>query len=189
MKLLLSFVIELIVSPFIRTGRYENSLYPHAIKQWKEIGDDFKFKLSAQSFKKHLNDIIRHLGDSLFGICDKYDTKLLTKIRVTFSDLRDHRFNQNYNCDSPLCSCGMDVETAVHVFLRCLHYVSQGSNLLSKISDMISSDMTVFPDEHLCHILIYGSNVYYSVSNGLIITETIKYFPNSGRFTELEAFR
>ena len=54
---------------------------------------------------------------------------------------------------------------------------------------MISSDMTVFPDEHLCHILIYGSNVYNSVSNGLIITETIKYFPNSGRFTELEAFR
>ena len=74
------------------------------IKQWKELGDDIKFKPSVQSFKKHLNDFIRPLGITLFGICDKYGTKLITKIRVTFSDLRGHRFNDNFNCDNPLCS-------------------------------------------------------------------------------------
>ena len=60
---------------------------------WKELGDDFQ---------KHLNDFIRPLGHSLFGICDKYWAKLLTKIRVSFSDLRGHRFNHNLNCDNPL---------------------------------------------------------------------------------------
>ena len=83
----------------------------------------------------------------------------------------------------------MEDETAVHISLRWPHFVSQRSNLHSKISDIISSDVTVFPDEQLYHILIYGSNVYNSVFNGLIITETINYVPNSGRFTELEAFR
>ena len=65
--------------PFIRTDRCENSFYPYTIKQWKELDDDFKFKPSVQSFKKHLNDFIRHLGITLFGMCDKYGTKLLTK--------------------------------------------------------------------------------------------------------------
>ena len=143
----------------------------------------------VQSFKKYLYDFIRSLGHSLFGICDKHGTKLLTKIRVSFSDLRDHRFNHNFNCINPLCSCGIEDETSVHFFLRCPHYATQRSSLLSKISAIISSDVTVFPDEHLYQILVYGSNVYNPVSNGLIITETITYIRNSGRFTNLESFR
>ncbi len=57
------------------------------------------------------------------------------------------------------------------------------------MSDIIGSDVSMFPDdENLYHILVYGSNVYYSVSNGLIITENITFTRNSGRFTNLEAF-
>ena len=177
-------------TPFVRP-RYENSFYPYTTKRWKELDDDYKSQPSVQSFKKHLNDFIRplchSLGHSLFGICDKYGTKLLTKIRVNFSDLRGHRFNHNFNCDNPLLSCGVEDETSVHFFLRCPHYVTQRSSLLSKISVIISSDVTVFPDVHLYHILDHGSNVYNSVSNGLI--ETITYIRNSERFTDLEAFR
>ena len=101
----------------------------------------------------------------------------------------DHRFYHNFNCINPLCSCGIEDETSVHFFLRCPHYATQRPYLLSKISAIISSDVTVFPDEHLYQILVYGSNVFNPVSNGLIITETITYIRNSGRFTNLEAFR
>ena len=82
------------VTPFIRTDRYENSFYPFTIKAWKNLDDEAKSKPSVQSFKKHLNNFIRPQGHSFFGLRDNYGTKLLTKIRVTFSDLRDHRFNQ-----------------------------------------------------------------------------------------------
>ena len=94
-------------TPFIRTERYENSFYPYAIKRWNEVGEDSKFK-------KHLYDFVRPLGHSLFGIRDQYGIKLLTKIRVSFSHLRDHRFNHNSNCDNPLCSCDIEDETSVH---------------------------------------------------------------------------
>jgi ribonuclease P/MRP protein subunit RPP40 len=175
-------------TPFIRTDRYENSFYPYTIKAWKNLDNEAKSKPSVLSFKKHLNDFIRPLGHPLFGIRDKYGTKLLTKIRVTFSDLRDHRFNHNFNCENPLCSCGIEDETSVHFFLRCPLYLAQRSTLLGKISAIISSDVTVFPDEHLHNILVYGSNVYNSISNKLILTETITFIRNSGRFTNLEAF-
>ena len=64
----------------------------------------------------------------------------------------------------------------------------QRTVLLSRISDISGNNVSVLPDEYLYHILIYGNNVYNSVSNGLIIDETITYVRNSGRFTKLEAF-
>ena len=146
-----------------------NSFYPYAIKKWNALGEDSNFKPSVKSFNKHLYVFARPLG-----------IKLLTKIRVSFSDVRDHRFNHNFNCDNPLCSCDIEDETS---------YINLRSILLSKISDIICSDIIVFPGEHLLHILLYGSNVYNPVSNELIITETIIYIRNSGRFTDLEAFR
>ena len=175
-------------TPFIRTDRYGNSFYPYTIKAWKNLENEAKLKPSVQSFKKHLSDFNRPPGHSLYGVSDKNGIKLLTKIRVTFSDLRDHRFNHNFNCENPLCSCGMEDESSEHFFLHCPLHLAQRSTLLSKISAIISSDVTIFPDEHLHHILIYGSNVYNSVSNRLILTETITFIRNSGRFTNLEAF-
>ena len=148
---------------FTRTDRYDNSFYPYTIKAWKNLENEAKLKPSVQNFKKHLNDFIRPPGHSLYGVSDKYGIKLLTKIRVTFSDLRDHRLNHNVNSKNPLCSCGMEDEFSEHFFLHCPLHLAQRSTLLSKISAFISSDVTVFPDEHLHHILIYGSNVYNSV--------------------------
>ena len=91
--------------PLIRTERYENSFFPDTIKSWKNL-NEAKPKPSAQSFKKYLNDFIRPPGHPLFGIRDILGIKLLTKLRVSFSDLRDHRFTHNFCCNIPVCSCG-----------------------------------------------------------------------------------
>ena len=63
-----------------------------------------------------------------------------------------------------------------------------GQYLSAKYLDIIGSDVSVLPDEHLYSIIVYGSNVYNFVANGLIITETISYIRKSGRFAKLEAF-
>ena len=81
--------------PPIRTERYANSFFPSTIKEWQNLSEEAKSKPSVQSFKKYLNDFKRPAGNSVFAIRDKFGIKLLTKIRVNFSDLRDHRFNHN----------------------------------------------------------------------------------------------
>ena len=175
--------------PFTRTDRYENSFFPYTIKAWKNLDEEAKSKPSVQSFKKYIsNNYIRSPGHPLFGISDKHGINLLTKIRVGFSDLRDHRFSHNFNCISPVCNCGLDDETAAHYLLRCPLFTFERTPFLSRISDVIHSDATVLPDEHLLHILLYGSNVYNSITNKLIISETISFIRNSGRFIQLEAF-
>ena len=176
------------ITPLSRTERYVNSFFPYSIKMWKELDNEAKSKASVLSFKTYLNSFIRPPGHSFFKIRDKNGIKLLTKIRVDFSDLRDYRFDHNFNCVSPICGCGTEDETSVHYLLRCPRYVRHRTELLSKISEIITSDVSVLPDDHLYHILVYGSNIYNPVSNGLIITETIRYIRNTGRFTILEAF-
>ena len=87
----------------------------------------------------------------------------------------------NFNCTNPTCSCGTEDETSVHYFLRCPRYTAHCLVFLCKISDIIHSDITVLPDKHSFHILIYGSNVYNIKVNELIITETISFIRNTRR--------
>ena len=175
-------------APFSRSERYDNSFFPYCITNWNNLDDSVKSLPSISSFKNHLNNFFRPKGYSCFGIHDTFGVKLLTKIRVEFSDLRDHRYNHNFNCESPTCSCGSEDETSVHYFLCCPRYQTQRMILLSKISEIIGSDISVLPINHLNYILIYGSNVYNSSCNKLILEQSILYIKKSGRFKKLEAF-
>ena len=176
------------LSPIVRTQRYENSFFPFCITQWNRLEENVRTLPSINQFKKHIYTFIRPPGNPLFGIRDRTGTKLLTKIRVVFSDLRDHRFNHNFNCTSPLCKCGEEDETTIHYFLKCPLYTNHRNDLLSKISDKIGSNVEILPDEHLSQILLYGSNAYNTILNKLIIEESIRYIHISGRFEKLEAF-
>ena len=123
--------------------------------------------------KQNLNPLFRALkrilrrttpGHSLFGISDKHWISLLIIIRVSFSDLRDHRFSHNFNCVSPVCNCGLGYETTVYYMLRCQLFTFERIPFLDSISDVIHSDVIVLLDEHLLNILLYGSNVYNSTT-------------------------
>ena len=139
-------------------------------------------------------DILMTLLELLGTLCLEFATSLGSSSSLKLESVSQiyviiDRFNDNFNCERAMCSCGFEDETSVHYFLRCSRYTAQRTVLLSRISDIIGTDVSVLPDEYLYHILIYGSNVYNSVSNGLIIGETITYIRNSGRRTKLEAFR
>ena len=152
------------------------------------LDNSIKSSTSFNELKGNLIKFVRPKGNAFYSIRDNLGTKLLTKIRVGFSDLRDHRFNHNFNCANPTCFCGLEDETAIHHLLCCPRYNLLRTIYLSKISEIIGSDISVLPNEHLYNILMYGSNVFNNVTNELIISETIHFIKNSGRFKTLEAF-
>ena len=78
------------------TGRYGNSFSPYTIKAWKNLDEDAKSKPYTESFKKYINNFIRPPENLLFVIGDRYG--ILPQIRVSFSDLSEHRFHHNFNC-------------------------------------------------------------------------------------------
>ena len=111
------------------------------------------------------------------------------KLRVDFSDLREHRFNHNFNCPSPVCKCNGGEESTEHYLLRCALYNVQRQELLSGISNIVNNDVSVLPDGHLAKVALYGTNSYNNIANKLIIEETIRYIKNTKRFNSLEAFK
>jgi hypothetical protein len=174
-------------APLTKTLRYANSFFPFCINQWETLDCDTKYSTSVQNFKDKINDDIRP-ESSFCSDRNKHGMKLLTQIRVDFSDLRDHRFDHKFNCPSPICSCGIEDETSTHFLLCCPRYNNLRHSYLSKISQIVKSDITILPNDHLTDLLLYGSKAYNDITNELIITETILFIYKSERFKTLEAF-
>ena len=96
-----SFRRYVIRPPFSRTGRYDNSLFSICINNRNNLDSTIKSSTSLSLFKANLNKFVRPKGNYFLSIHHSFGIKLLTKIRVYFSDLRDHRFNHNFSCENP----------------------------------------------------------------------------------------
>ena len=170
------------VNPNKRTARYKIIYFPYCISEWEKLSKEIKSLPSVSQFKNKLLLFIRPLKNSSFGITDIHGIIFLTKLRVEFSDLRYHRFQLNFNCRDPRCSCLLEDESNSHFFLRCPHHLPIRKIFFGIISTIIGSDITVLPNDHLTDILLYGSNVYNDVTNKLILKQTIEYIRKSKHF-------
>ena len=144
---------------------------------------------SLSKFKSSYIKGIRPSKSNLYGIIDRFGIPLLTRMRVKFSDLRDHRFNHNFNCASPWCTCLTEVESTEYFFLRCPNYALQRQTLLSNIAIALSTDISVFPDSHLTNILLYGSPSFNKITNNIILNASLHFIKSTGRFNKIEAYR
>ena len=71
---------------------------------------------------------------SLFSIHDPHGVKLLSRVRLNFSHLNEHKFRHNFKeCVSPMCGCGLGIESTPHFFLRCHFYHVERSELLNSL--------------------------------------------------------
>ena len=102
--------------PLNVTKRYSNSFSPYYQKHWTTLDESIKNSSSLSKFKSSFLKTIIPPQKPYFHIADKYGLSLLTKLRVNFSDLREHRFRHNFNCQSPVCSCQSGNECIRHCF-------------------------------------------------------------------------
>ena len=64
---------------------------------------------------------------------DLLGEKLLTRLRLNFSHLKEHNRHGFTNATNPMCVCGADVETTEHFLLRCYFYSTQRSELFNNL--------------------------------------------------------
>ena len=107
---------------------------------------------------------------------------MLTRLRVNFSHLREHKFRHNFrDTINPLCSCGLEVENNNHYLLRCPFFIQERKLLLDSVSGVVGA-ISHLPDEKLTDLLLYGKDSLTSYQNAFVLRSTILFLKSSGRF-------
>ena len=156
--------------------------FPAAIKELNRLDIDIRKSDSISIFKKRILSFIRSLPNKVSSCHNLQRLKLLTKLRLSFSHLRYHKFKYN-SLDSinPLCSCGSDVETTLHFFLYYANFMEWRNTLLSKISE-INSELITRNDLAFIETLLFGDNSFSQFDNSRILDATIAFVVTSKRF-------
>ena len=125
---------------------------------------------NIECFKSMLKDFFNLKQKSLFAIHDPAGVKLLSRLRLKFSHLNEHKFCHNFkDVLSPMCDCGSETETKDHFFhLRCPFFAINRQKLLN---DLLKIDPSLrnLKDELLLHIILYS---YMGLTSIMILLTT-----------------
>ena len=92
-----------------RTEYFANSFFPYTIKEWNNLSPVIRKSVSYKVFKNSLMKFIRPSPNSLFNVSDSLEIKLLTRLRLGLSHLRELKFSQNFrDTINSLCSCSLE---------------------------------------------------------------------------------
>ena len=168
-----------------RTLKYRYSFFPHVINCWHQLSNFIKNSLSINIFKKRYLEFFKVNARSLYGIHHPIGTKLLTRLRVGLSHLRDHKFSYNFQDTShPFCLCTLhEKETVEHYLLHCPCHVTSREVLFETLRKHISLVTLVNP-KYTCDLLLYGDSRYKWDTNKEIIKATIEFILSSERFDQ-----
>ena len=89
---------------------YINSFFPSAVVKWNNL--DLKIINSKifSAFKKSIFKFIRPSSNSIFNCHSPKGIKLITRLSLGFSQLREHKFQHNFQDTlNPICSCEDDI--------------------------------------------------------------------------------
>ena len=137
---------------------------------------------SLSTFKISLLNLVRPLPNSNTYINNPLGLKLLTRLRLGLSHLREHKFKHNFlDSLNPLCTCGLEVESTAHFFLRCHHFSVLRLALFDKIR-LIDNQILNQSDEFITRVILFGDKKYNSITNSDIINSSIEYIIDSKRF-------
>ena len=152
------------------------------IKEWNNLSEELLKIESTVQFKTKFLNFIRPKENSSFKIHDINGIKLLSRIRLHFGRLNDHKCWHNFRATiDPMCSCGLEPETMLHYLLRWNLYSDLRTELLNDIC-ALNPILEKLSHEKLLNIFLYSSEDVSFNTNKKIVKSTIKFLKTSERF-------
>ena len=163
---------------------FKNSYFLSTIIEWNKLDSNFRNSERLNSFKLKILKFIRPTANSNFRCHKPVVVKLLTRLRLGLSHLREHKFKHSFQDTlNPLCSCGKEVETTFHFLLSCPNYSDERLTLLSKIRN-INSNILENTNSQITRFFLYGDKNFTASTNFVILNSTIEYMLATKRFDE-----
>ena len=162
---------------------FKNTFFPSTIMEWNKLDWEIKNSESIVTFKKRILSFIRPSANSTFNCHNPRGIKLLSRLRLGLSHLREHKFKHSFQDSlNPFCSCGKgEVETSSHYLLHCSNYSEERLALLNTIRNI---DMSILQlsDSKFTSVLLFGDTSFDNNKNTFILDATIDYIISTGRF-------
>ena len=166
-----------------RTDCFKYSLFPNSLSEWSQLAPEIQNSESMAVFKNKLLSFIRPSKRSTFNVNDPEVVKYLTKSRLRFSHLNEHKFRHGFlDTLKPSCNCSLKVEDNEHFFLRCLNFENAQSSFFINIASCYSSFKN-FPSHLKFELLLFGDLKLSVADNNLILKVCIKYIMTTNRFS------
>ena len=144
---------------------FETLFFPFAVIEWSKLDNNIRNSESVSAFKKQILKFIRPSPNSTFNEHNPHGMKLLTRLRLGLSHLREQKCRHNFqDSPDPFCNCSRHIETTIHFFLHCSNYSNQRKTLFEKIIN-IKSSLLNQNDSVIVETLLLGSNGLYDEEN------------------------
>ena len=118
---------------------------------------------------KHLKSMIKEFfnlkrNSLFFSIQDPAGVKLLSRLRLKFSQINEQKFRHYLkDAPSPMSHCGSETETTDHFFLCCPFFTENRQKLLNGLFKIDVSLKNL--NDMLLHTLLFGSDKYKDTAN------------------------
>ena len=145
------------------------------------LAKDIRESNTLGEFKSKLLKKIRPVKKPLYEICDTRGVRCLTKLRVRFSPLGEHKFRHNFESLSPICTCNTGIEDNEHFLLHCPLYDQMRNDLFDQLSEIPGLELDNLNSEALCELLLFGNLRFNNIANKLILEAIISFILSTGR--------
>ena len=133
-------------------------------------------------FKKCILEFIRPKANSIFNINNPMGLKYLTRLRLVFSHLKEHKFKHNFqdSVDS-LCSCGIETESTKHFLLHCANFSIQNRTFFDQLTEL-NIDILTRNDNYIVKTLLLGQQDFDNATNKKLLQATVDFIIATERF-------
>ena len=100
------------------TDRFTHTYSKNCVREWNQLDQSIRNCPTISGFKSQLAHLVRPTEKSIFGVHDIEEVRLLTRLRVQFNDLREHKFRHRFHCANPMSFCQTGAEDNEHFLLH-----------------------------------------------------------------------
>ena len=163
---------------------FRNTFFPYVTIEWNKLDPIIRNDESFGIFKSNIVKFIIPTPRSFFNFYNHKGIRLMTRLSLGLSHLREHKFNHNFqNCINPLCSYGMDIESTSNFFLHCSLFDDKRITLLSTLNK-IDCKLIETNESSLIERLLLVNSLFDLKKNSLILNASIYYNLSTERFKE-----
>ena len=163
---------------------FDNSFFSSAVIEWYKLDFRLRKAKSFTDFRKNIYSFLRLKPNSIFNFNSSKRLKLVTRLCLGLSHLREHKFKQSsQDSINPLSSCSLNIKSTIHYFLYFPPYTNERYTFLSTISE-IDNELLDSNQSTLIQHLLFGNPCRDTDTNTKILNATVNHVFSAKRSDE-----